>query len=308
MTTFKSIAALATVFSFALASASFAADSSEKKVEGFQLPKAEQTSMREGVDAYVKAFNAGDAKAIAASWTPNGEYVDADGNEYQGRDAIEKHYVQFFTDHPGTQVQVSVDQVRALGPDTVIEKGTAITTDPSGPSTAQCRYTAVLVKRGDTWLVSSVIDTQQQPLSNEPYFQPLSWLLGKWKAKVGDKTTLITCEWTEDRAFLRRTFSTTADGQPTSSGVQIIGWDPLLQRIVSWTFNSDGSVAQDVWTAQKGQWNIGATSLTRDGRTGSAQYVLSKINDDTFTWRSTERSLDGQMLNETAEVRVERVK
>ena len=41
--------------------------------------------------------------------------------------------------------------------------------------------------------------------------------------------------------------------------------------------------------------------------TSLATNLLNKINDNTFTWRSVDRSLNDQLLPDTAEVRVERV-
>src|SRR5215831_1447866 len=38
---------------------------------------------------FIKAFNAGDAKAVASFWTKDGEFLQADGDELKGRDAIQ---------------------------------------------------------------------------------------------------------------------------------------------------------------------------------------------------------------------------
>ena len=42
------------------------------------------------------AFAKGDSKAIAALWTDQGECEDADGEVFQGREAIEQAYVEAF--------------------------------------------------------------------------------------------------------------------------------------------------------------------------------------------------------------------
>ena len=52
------------------------------------------------MEAFVRAFNAGDAKAVVADWTADGQYTDEDGNVFRGRDAIEKEYARLFTATP----------------------------------------------------------------------------------------------------------------------------------------------------------------------------------------------------------------
>ena len=57
--------------------------------------------IRRAADEFVAAFNRGDAKAVAAHWTADGEYVDEAGRVFAGREAIEKEYAAFFQEHPG---------------------------------------------------------------------------------------------------------------------------------------------------------------------------------------------------------------
>src|SRR5580698_8537764 len=56
---------------------------------------------------YVKAFNAGDAKALAAFWAVDGEFVDAEGKSYKGRNAIEKEFLSFFTQSKGLKLEIT---------------------------------------------------------------------------------------------------------------------------------------------------------------------------------------------------------
>src|SRR5262245_39266468 len=47
---------------------------------------ADEDAIRANVAAFTKAYNAHDAKAIAALFTPNGQVVDEEGNASEGRD------------------------------------------------------------------------------------------------------------------------------------------------------------------------------------------------------------------------------
>src|SRR4051794_23585571 len=53
--------------------------------------------IRKNADEYTKAFNAGDAKAAAMSWTSDGEYTGDEGETLHGREAIEKQLAAFLT-------------------------------------------------------------------------------------------------------------------------------------------------------------------------------------------------------------------
>src|SRR5262245_26414817 len=69
---------------------------------------AEMAAVRKTADAFTKAFNSGDARAVAAFWTKTGEYVGPDGEAVRGRAEIEKSYVEFFKNHPKATIEVEI--------------------------------------------------------------------------------------------------------------------------------------------------------------------------------------------------------
>jgi len=53
-------------------------------------PDTQQTTaITDSAKAFVEAFHKGDAKAVAAFWMPDGDYVTQDGQIFKGRKAIE---------------------------------------------------------------------------------------------------------------------------------------------------------------------------------------------------------------------------
>src|SRR5690242_20432979 len=58
----------------------------------------EEKAVRELVDAFVKAYNAKDAKAIATQFAEDGRIVGPDGSITEGREAIERRYRAAFDD------------------------------------------------------------------------------------------------------------------------------------------------------------------------------------------------------------------
>ena len=106
------------------------------------------------VEAFVRAFNAGDAKAVVADWTADGQYTDEDGNVFRGRDAMEKQYARLFAVHPGATIAVSIESLRFQGAETAVEKGIARVTPGGGGAPTAARYTLVHVKRAGKWLLA----------------------------------------------------------------------------------------------------------------------------------------------------------
>ena len=50
----------------------------------------QEAVLLKNAEAFVDAFHKGDAKAVAAFWTPDGDYVDQTGKHLKGRQAIEQ--------------------------------------------------------------------------------------------------------------------------------------------------------------------------------------------------------------------------
>ena len=92
-------------------------------ITGQQIPSPEQSpriskrptptnrSIRQSVQTYVEAFNRGDAAAVAAHWSENGEWVNPAGDRIKGRTAIHKNKKQKNSVTPGAQEPNEVDRI-----------------------------------------------------------------------------------------------------------------------------------------------------------------------------------------------------
>ncbi|HET6574806.1 MAG TPA: nuclear transport factor 2 family protein [Fimbriiglobus sp.] len=115
-----------------------------------------EAAIRKLAADYATAFNAGDAKAVAAFWTDRGESTDAAGETIQGRDAIEKSLAEQFKSQPKVQVEVTLDSVRPLGriaavADESVKARTAAEAEP-----VVTRFTSLLVRGDGGWKLASV--------------------------------------------------------------------------------------------------------------------------------------------------------
>ena len=90
--------------------------------------------------AFVDAFEKGDAKAVAAAWAEDGDYVDLAGRHLQGRPAIENAFKDFFTENKGLQLRIDANSVRFLTPDIAIEDGTTTIIPPDASPPIQLSH------------------------------------------------------------------------------------------------------------------------------------------------------------------------
>jgi uncharacterized protein (TIGR02246 family) len=81
---------------------------------------------------FVDAFEKGDAKAVAAFWAKDGDYVDLDGRHLRGRAAIEDAFKEFFEENKGLKLRIDVKSVRFVTPDVAIGDRTSSVIPPDG--------------------------------------------------------------------------------------------------------------------------------------------------------------------------------
>jgi Nuclear transport factor 2 (NTF2) domain len=63
-------------------------------------------------EAFVEAFQKGDAKAVAAFWTLDGDYVDLTGRVFNGRPAIEKDFDNLFAENKGLKLRIEIASLK----------------------------------------------------------------------------------------------------------------------------------------------------------------------------------------------------
>jgi len=297
--------------STALALATWAAAADTKSGDAPKKTDAvsAEAAIRATADAFVTAFNKGDAKAVANLWAPNGT-LTADGDQVlKGRKAIEDEYAALFKEHPTARMQVGIKSIEFPTPTTAIEEGVAqvVTKDNSPP--AASRYTAVHVQQDGKWLMASVHDSTIAVPSSFSQLQDFAWLVGKWEAKSDGMSAHSTTRWIANKSFLQRDFSVHRDNLLASSGTQIIGWDPRSHQIVSWTFDSSGGYGTGTWSAAPEGWRIESVGVTADGVPTSSRDLLIRVpgDDNVFGWRSFDRRLGETKLPDTGEVVLDRV-
>jgi len=264
--------------------------------------------IRQNAAAYVVAYNNRDAKAVAAMWSPEAVYMDpSTGEAAVGREEIEKMFADTLADLDDAKLEVKVESIDFVSPNVAIENGTARVIRPN-EEPVETNYTAVNVKRHGKWLLDRISEEEPPapPPSHYEHLKDLEWMIGSWIDQDESATIQTDCQWTKNQNFMTRSFAVVLGDQIDMAGMQIIGWDPAAKQIRSWVFDSDGGFAEGKWTRKDNRWLIHQTATLPDGRKSSAVNIVTYIDDNSCTWQSINRVVDGDVLPNVDEVLVVR--
>src|SRR5208282_191011 len=221
------------------------------------------------VEAFTKAFNAGDAAAVAATFTAGALVVDEEGERTLGRAAIRDQFVASFKYTPGSRIAIQVDSLRFLGLETALEEGRATITPGSGAGAPEIsRFTAIYVKEDGHWLQAAVRDEPAGNLTVHDRLKELEWLVGEWVNESQEAVVFTTCKWADNGNFLLRQFK-------------------------SWVFDSEGGFVEAYWTRDGNQWVVKAEGVQQNGEPASATNIITRLGKDRIGWQSVNRTLGG---------------
>jgi uncharacterized protein (TIGR02246 family) len=278
---------------------------------------ADEAAIRANAAKYVEAYNRRDSKTMASMWSPDAVYTDdSTGESAVGRDAIAKQIDHTLAGTEDAKLKINIDSIDFVSPNVAVEKGTAEVSYSKHP-TEKSAYSAVHVKRDGAWLLDRVTDVDddgndkkppEPPPSNFEHLKELDWMVGSWVDKdENDNVTIQTdCEWTKNRNFMTRSFAIAIGDQVNKSGMQILGWDPIAKKIHSWVFDSDGGFSEGDWTHKGKKWTIKQHGTLADGGRTFATNILTEIDNDSYTWESINREIDGEMQPNIEEVLIVR--
>jgi uncharacterized protein (TIGR02246 family) len=267
--------------------------------------RPDEAAVRANVNAFVRAYNAHDAKLIAALFMSEAQMIDEDGRTTVGRDEITKVFSTLFADAPKSRIEVNVESVRFIGTNLAVETGVTKVMRQPGESPEINRYTVVHVKTRGGWLMALARDTEGTQPSNFERLKPLEWLLGEWIDESHESVVLISSKWSDNKNFILQTIKVRMQGRDAMDVTQRIGWDPMTKRIKSWAFDSEGGYGESIWVRDGDHWLVKAHGVHRDGLTSSATNTFTPTSKHSYTWRSTDRVV-GNDVAPPVEVKVVR--
>ena len=269
----------------------------------------DEAAIRRCIEAYVVAYEQGDAKALAELWSPSGVYVSFDTREpSSGRAEIEAEFRRLFSQPDKRTLKVDVRSIRFVTADVAIEDGTVSVSVAGGEPTTS-NYTAIHVKKDGRWLLDSVRETESTaPAATSSPLKQVAWLVGRWIDEEPNATVTYDCRWSKNEAFLISNFTIVAAGGVDIQGTQIIGWDPAEQSIRSWVFDSDSGFGTGLWNRAGDEWIVKMQQVLPDGSLGSMTNVYEIVDSDTYRWSSTDRRVGDSELPAVGPVRIVRAR
>lgn len=268
-------------------------------------PKPSVDAIHARMQAFSKAFDTADPSAVVGHWASEGEFVTAHGLTVHGHPALQDTFAQIFKKLPHARMVIDRDQTRFLSGGAAIEEGIIRVRSDASSSSLDARYKAILVQEGPNWLIARL---EESPLGG-PELNDLNWLVGEWTSGGQDQAAdiRITYAWDTNKKFLNARF-TVKEKDRAISGHQVIGIDPADGQIHTWSFEGNGGVGEASWTRDGDHWVLELIGTLPDGGTLIEKNILRRVNDNTFTIQSVDRSLDDKSISDMPPVKVTRVK
>jgi uncharacterized protein (TIGR02246 family) len=263
----------------------------------------DEAAIRKASTDFSQLLEKGDAKAVAAAWTEDGEYIDDDGTTIRGRADIEAAYAKAFAKKKNVKVEVNIESIRFPSKDTAIEEGYAKLYKGSSEQPTCSRYSTLYVREGGKWLMAVLREWPDEGIA----LRDLDWIIGTWVAKTEDTEVRTTYEWDAKKNSIRCQITIKAPGRNVSA-TQVLLKDPRTGQLRSWIFDDEGGFGDGAWMRDGKRWVIDASGVQADGGELTARNILTPVDKDTFTWQSTERTLDDEAMPNIGPIKVTRVK
>jgi uncharacterized protein (TIGR02246 family) len=271
--------------------------------------QADEKAIRQLGESMAKAYEEGNARAAAAHFTEDAEYVDENGHSCQGQQEIEKCLEEFFSEHATCKLEFSIESIRFVAPNLAVEDGTTRIVHTEGDGPVNSCYTAVHVKQLDgKWLMASLRDRAPKESRREHAAQlkQLDWLLGDWIDEGDDSVVMFACEAVDGGNYLLRKFTVQIAGQESMTGTQRIGWDPVSGKFRVWLFDSSGGYADGSFRRDGDRWILRMSGVTGEGQSASGTSIYNLINDHTMTWQNVDHEVDGEQLPDSEVITIVR--
>jgi len=264
---------------------------------------ADEQAIRAATAAYREALDRGDAAAIAALWTADGDICDETGAMLHGRDTAS--LVADPAAGPRPDFKINDTSLRFVTDDVAVEDGTVEVRLADGGAPLVGRFTAVWTRTDGGWKLAALREARGPEPAGAALLEELDWMVGDWHvvqdghdaAAAPDRAPDVdmTVRWNDRRTYLLRemTVSAAAAGGTPLVISQRIGWDPLSRRIRSWAFDSDGGHGEATWTRDGGAWIAQTVSVHPDGSQTTSLVIYTHDGRDRCTIRSVPTHADG---------------
>jgi uncharacterized protein (TIGR02246 family) len=257
--------------------------------------------VRQRTAEFVQALESGVAADIAACWTSEGEYVGSDGDPIRGQESLKTAYDFSIAEGGKPTVSHQIEAVRFLSADTAVVNGVFESVRGEEYEPSRAGFSILYVREDGQWQIAVL---RESP--HETTLRDLDWLIGKWSIKSDDRTVQTSYFWGDGESFIFMQFTVDGEDRKTT-GRQIIGQDPATGAIRSWLFQSGGGLGEALWTRDGKDWRVDTSGVSADGSELTATNIYTPQDKDSFSFRSIDRTLNGEELDDIGPITVTRV-
>jgi uncharacterized protein (TIGR02246 family) len=246
------------------------------------------------------AYNGRDPRAFAQHFTPAGEFIDADGDVFEGRTAIASEFTALFQVNPQSALEIATGETREISPGVLSADCVATFAATSGSEKVTVDFAALVVRQADGgWLLAGIRSNGERKLSTpRAHLKELEWMIGDWVDESNESTMHISTRWADDGPFILSSFGIRVAGRNVMTGTQRIGWDASFEKFRSWVFDSEGGHAEGIWTELDDRWIVKSTGASPDGDACSATHTYEQKGPDAFLFSVTDRIVGKELQPE----------
>ncbi|MEZ6086483.1 MAG: hypothetical protein R3C05_00300 [Pirellulaceae bacterium] len=258
--------------------------------------QAAEDEIRTQLGRYVAAFNERKFDPLADLLAPDFVYRDdSEGVQLDGAASLVTRLKQTVDNEPTLRLWAEIDGIAFQNPSSATARGTTLLKAEDASDEAS-QFVVSLSKSDSGWKLRSIIEETSDAASQTTAIEAiesLGWLVGTWRDDSAEKI-VSKIEYLPGRRFLRRTFmESSADAE---LGMEIIGYDPVLNRVRSWTYFSDGSFGTGYWRGAVDHWSLTMVQTLSDGRIATGKYLIEPKSEDTMIVKLMSREVAGEML------------
>lgn len=239
---------------------------------------------------YVDAFNQKKPHELSELFAEDGEILLMENVKLAGHDAIEQHYMSIFDSEPNAKVELTRASIRFITPKLVLEEGSIRFNSLQEKNTAYLYQIISQQQADDSW---KIVQVRNHDVSQKPAFaalQKLEGLVGDWVAPLGEHGKLtINFRWDPSGSWLIGRGLYNTDIMNSTQLTMRIGWDPIHKKVISWSFDSNGSHSFATWTQAGQHWEISSNGTNALGKPISSKQIVETIDKSSILWGFTQR-------------------
>lgn len=257
--------------------------------------QSDTDAVRAASKEFQQCVRRADAEALRKLWTTAGEYTDATGQVTKASEMVNRLAALPPSNANAPEQAASEPTLRFLTPDVAMESRVDDTNAADG-SLLNRRLTAIWVKRDGKWLLDSLHEHVGEATPFNEHLKPLDWLLGEWVGTTDDASILVSSRWSGGGNYIVREFVFAHDRGEIVTATQRIGWDPVGNRIKSWTFDSQGGTGEESWRHEGQRWLVDTADVSPDGKQGKTSSVYIPGDEHSYKWEVIGADVAGTKL------------